>query len=426
MARGKRTLLQRVYSKPNLEKAWRGLNRSRPYSHGISNESIKDFDAVLHSNLRQIQQKLKSGSYAFSPVRGVTIPKKGKSSGFRPLRIAEIRDRVVLKAIANVIEPILVKRYKLNNQVSFAYRRHIGQRDAIQKMVQLFNDGKRIALKSDIIRFFDTVDRKILLSKYIFPVFYDNTINVLIEQGLNQEIGNRNELSEDEWIQFSSSEGGIPQGSALSPLLSNVYLSSFDKKMSSKHFGLIRYADDFIVMCESDKRAQEAYKTADEHLKNNLGLAIHEISEDPKSKTKILKPTQNPVEFLSVMFDGKKLWPSREKFNELKEKIREITEPGRHHDVIELLTKCKNLLVGWLAAFSYTDVDRYFKDIDELINRRLEFALHSMKWKLKNLEKTKEGKECLSAYQRKYSGLQTCEQIASSIRNNNGFRTINK
>jgi RNA-directed DNA polymerase len=409
------SLLKKVYSLKNLRRAWNLLNKQNKYSHGLSNETIEDFSKNPVANLKFIQKDLKSCQYNFSKLRGVTIPKKGKGGKFRPLRIADVRDRVVLKAIANVIEPVLDSEYNLSNEVSFAYRKGRGVREAIRRMVSFHEKQYHYILKSDIIKFFDTVDRGKLLKDYIFKSLPDLTINELIENGLNQEVGNKEDLTEDQLLCFQTSEGGIPQGSTLSPILSNVYLAPFDKHMTQMNFNLIRYADDFLVMCQTYDEAFKAYETARDYLKT-LGLSIDPPDSDPSMKTKILRPSQVPLEFLSVCYNGNEIYPSKENFNLFKERIRDITEWKESGTLLKLLIKTNNLVTGWLAAYSYTHVDKYFAEVDQLINVQLEYSLRKHNWKLRKLGKTKNNKDCLSNDQRKFSGIPFCHEIISKMR----------
>ncbi len=416
----KKSLLQRLHSIRSLESAWKNLRKSRDgKSHGLSGETIKVFQSNLSSNLRLVQQKLRDSAYVFSPLRAVTISKGKGSFDLRPLRIPEVRDRLVLKAIANTISPYLYEKYKVKNPAIFAYHSKLGAREAIEQIVSLYNSGKRVVLEADIRKFFDTVDRSYLLERMVYPCLPDDTIDGLIERGLAQEIGNLGELSVAARELFDASEQGIPQGNALSPLLSNVYLSPFDHEMLENKFSLVRYADDFVVMCASEEEANKAYKLARSILENQLKVQIYPLDTNNRESkaTRIVKPSTEPLEFLSVRFNGCNIWPSRDKVNALKERIREVTNPSDQTDVISLLTQCRNVLYGWLAAFSYTDVDRYFLELDELVDKQLAYAFRKMGLTLRKLAETKEKAVKLSAIQRRRTGIRTCEEFVSRIRN---------
>lgn len=400
---------------PNLEKAWRSLNK-RPKSHGISNETIENFGKNLRTNLKQIRFSLRNNQYEFHDVLAVKIPKANNPSSFRPLRVYEIKDRVVIKAVVNIIEPILQRKLKLRNDASFAYQKGLGAEYVYKRIMGLYNKGFRTILEADIERFFDTVNQDNLLQKYVFPNLRDTSLNELIKTALCREIGNKNEFDEEELQVFGDSHNGIPQGSSLSPLLSNIYLSSFDKQMLKKKYGLVRYADDFVVMCRDRKQAEEAFNFAKGVLEEELELKIHPLgTPDSDAKTKIIFPSQNPLKFLSIRFDGKIIYPDKKKVNELKKNIRLITE-NRKISVKDLLVGVERRLRGWLAAFHFTDVDRYFIEIDKTINECLAINLYRKDWKLKELEVNSGKRFQLNEKQRKLSGIPTCQDIIEEIR----------
>ena len=405
-----KTLLQEISYLRSLRKAWSNLNKSNPESRGISGITIRAFQANLDNNLKSIQRKLRKKKYQFSKLRAIAIHKHGKDP--RPLRIAEIRDRVVLKAISDKITPILESVYPINNEASFAYLSERNIKKAFERIKQLFNDGKRIAFKTDIRKFFDTVNQEELLETKIFTVLPDHSLNELLKRGLTLEIGNIHELSQNELKYFEESSSGIPQGNALSPLLSNIFLVDFDKELLNNEYGLVRYADDLVVMCKDEKEAYMVYELCRSLLKEK-GLEIHDLSRKKDSKTKIVHPTQEPLQFLSICFDGKNLWPTRSKYIDLRKKIRDVCDI-RNRDtqkIPDLLTSCEHLLRGWIAAFYFTNVERYFPKIDDYINESLSYALRVRDWKLKKLVDDK-----LSDEQRLFSGIPLCMEILTELR----------
>src|SRR5687767_1254170 len=173
-------LIGKVATKKNLEAAWRDVNRfARPQSHGMSEHTIQDFRLNYKKHLNDIRQELVEGKYSFGPPRGVTIAKKGGKK--RPLKIFDIRDRVVQRAVARVLETYLAKPFRLNNRASHAYLRKKSVNTAIRQMLKYHQQGFHIILEADIIDFFGTVNRDILLNETIFPRLPDTTINQLIK-----------------------------------------------------------------------------------------------------------------------------------------------------------------------------------------------------------------------------------------------------
>jgi RNA-directed DNA polymerase len=197
------------------------------------------------------------------------------------------------------------------------------------------------------------------------------------------EIGNKDNLPEEDWDLYPESAGGLPQGGYLSPLFSNIYLSDFDHTMIKNKYKLIRYADDFIVMCKTLEEAEGAYILTRYMLEDLLGLEMHpRVDKDKKARTRIIKITQTTIQFLGVHFNGVRIWPDSEKRKRLSEKLAAISSSSKN--VLELLTKMRNLMEGWVAAYGFTDLNTtYVKLIDDEVNRILWLSLKKFGWKLK-------------------------------------------
>lgn len=413
------SLLEEISKPATLKKAWASLNKSNKLSRGFNSETIEEFQSSLEKNIDEISNQLKKGTYKFSPVRGVLLQKKEKNK-YRPLRIQDVRDRLVCKAIVNCIDPILTPIFNLDNEASFAYRKNKGIDSAIRKMVDYYKSGYKIIFEADIIKFFDNVDSDILLCK-VYKALPDNSINELIKAGLSQEVGNLSEFTIDAH-HFEDSLNGIPQGNALSPLFANVYLATFDENILNKGYKLIRYADDFIVMCKDYKSAEEAYLFSKKFLEEELKLKIHELDKENKidSKTKISSPNHQQFKFLSICFNGSELWVDRKKVIQLKEKISEVTNVDKYPDLITVLTKTRNLVEGWLASFKFVDVDRDLKEIDDCLNINLnnvlrKFGFHLKSKHLQTINYGNENKEALTYEQRRRTGVKPCPVFLKSI-----------
>ncbi|MBP6732616.1 MAG: hypothetical protein KA149_11190 [Chitinophagales bacterium] len=419
------TLLENISTPQSLRNAWAKLNKTNKESKGLSTETIQEFQNALESNILEVSKQLKSGKFRFSKVRGVVIQKK-EPGKYRELRIAEIRDRLVLKAIALELDGLLSDEYALDNDCSFAYRKKRNIEDAIRRMVDLYKDGNTIILEADIKNFFGSVNRPKLLQE-IFSKLPDESLNGLIREGMDQDVGNLDELGEHQKL-FDESLSGIPQGNALSPLMANIYLSSFDKRMTSAGYKMIRYADDFIVMCRSYDEASNALALAKDELESNLGLTIHPISDphDEKGKTRIADPKYHKFSFLSIRFNGLELWVNEKKLLQLKELVREVTDVTDGQSLLQTLKKTKNLLEGWLAAFKFVNVDRDIDEIDSYINyqlfmsfRKMGFVLNSKHIGNVTINKTK--RQGLTPLQRMNSGIPLCRDFLNKMERNQIF-----
>lgn len=242
---------------PHLNKAWNLLNKENELSYGFSGSTIGDFAQELDSNIAEISKRLLDKTFRFSPTRAAIIKKdNGK---YRPLQIPEVRDRVVQKAMAILLEEQLNGILSKSDGVSFAYQQGKGVRDAALRMKSEYLKGGMVILKADIINFFDEVQKDKLLKEIIFPSLTDDSINKLIDESLSQKLKGLKSLKKHRAL-FQNAGKGIPQGNPLSPLLSNIYLSRFDAQLKDDGYSLIRYADDFIVVFGSDEEAREGYE----------------------------------------------------------------------------------------------------------------------------------------------------------------------
>jgi RNA-directed DNA polymerase len=304
----------------------------------------------------------------------------------------------------------LSTKFKLDNPASFAYLSHKGVQSAIKQMLQYHQEGCRFVLEADIVDFFGKVDINNLLHKIIFPNLQDTTINTLIEAAFRMEVGNLENLPEEDWDLYPESSSGLPQGGYLSPLFSNIYLSEFDQRMLEANFRLIRYADDFIVMCKTQEEAERAYDLSCKILENELNLKLHERNDTKKeAKTRIVTVTQKPIQFLGIRFNGSRIWPSDEKRQNLRYKLDRISRDPQ--DILALLTSIRNLLEGWVAAYGFTDLNtRYVESIDEEVNKYLWKALKKLQWKI--------SQSTLSIEQRANSGVKSAELYLANIRGN--------
>lgn len=412
-------LLNKISSVESLRLAWAKLEKFNKESHGLTGETIAEFELNKEDKILSISKRLQEGTYQFSPYRAVLIPKsKGK---FRPLQIPEVSDRVVIKAIAIELEEHFKELLEKSRGLSFAYQKGLGVKEAVEKINEYCQNGYSYVLEADLINFFGTVDKDSLLNDVVFKRLSDTTINTLIQQALNQSIGNLDSFNVEQKKYFENIDKGIPQGNALSPLLSNIFLSPFDLRLKDKGFKLVRYADDFVIMCTSEKECEEAYIECCTVLEE-LNLNIHKLEEG--GKTRIVNFNKHDtMDFLSVTFDGNVFYPSFANVERLKSKIRDVCNGKDKYCVSTLLIKIKNKLDGWASAFYYTNIQRYSSEIDAFINRQLYLSLAKMGWKFTasslgklphKFRHKNESPKCLSFLQRKNSGIPLCMELVNA------------
>ena len=412
-------LLNKISSVESLRLAWAKLEKFNKESHGLTGETIAEFELNKEDKILSISKRLQEGTYQFSPYRAVLIPKsKGK---FRPLQIPEVSDRVVIKAIAIELEEHFKELLEKSRGLSFAYQKGLGVKEAVEKINEYCQNGYSYVLEADLINFFGTVDKDSLLNDVVFKRLSDTTINTLIQQALNQSIGNLDSFNVEQKKYFENIDKGIPQGNALSPLLSNIFLSPFDLRLKDKGFKLVRYADDFVIMCTSEKECEEAYIECCTVLEE-LNLNIHKLEEG--GKTRIVNFNKHDtMDFLSVTFDGNVFYPSFANVERLKSKIRDVCNGKDKYCVSTLLIKIKNKLDGWVSAFYYTNIQRYSSEIDAFINRQLYLSLAKMGWKFTasslgklphKFRHKNESPKCLSFLHRKNSGIPLCMELVNA------------
>lgn len=373
-----RTLLDELASVEFLTNAWTLLRKDKEESHGYSGVTIGKYSQNLDSNISRLNRDLLGGNFRFSPTRAAIIKKdNGK---YRPLQIPEIWDRVVLKALSILLERELVSILSNNDEVSFAYQQGKGVREAVLKMKALsIEEGKEVILKVDIINFFEEVQKDELLNSIVFPNLKDNSISKLIEEAMSQKLKGLNRFKKEQKLLFKNAGKGIPQGNPLSPLLSNVYLSDFDQFLQNKGYSAIRYADDFIVLFQSIEEAAEGYELIRAYLIDNCGLRIHPLS-DNNNKTEIVLPKESDFSFLSVKFDGNEIYPGKSSLGYLKSKIAKTIRLGELNE--DLYKELHLHLDRWIALYSYMNIERYFKTIDDYVLVHLKKKFGSKKFKV--------------------------------------------
>ena len=286
-----------------------------------------------------------------SPVRRVHIPKPGRPNETRPLGIPTVRDRVVQRAIVSVIEPILDHQF---HDRSFGFRHGRGAHDALRVVEQKLQAGYFYVVDADLKGYFDTIPKDRLLA-LVKQHVSDSRMLKLIKLFLDQNI--LEELRE--W----SPVAGVPQGAVLSPVLSNLYLNPLDHQMAAEGFEMVRYADDFVVLCRSQSDAEAALAMITAWV-GAAGLTLH------PTKTKIVDSRVESFAFLGYSFRGDKIYPRRESLAKMKARIVELT-PRTRSGSIETISKDLNrVLRGWFLYFRHCRWTIY-KDLDANIRARL-------------------------------------------------------
>lgn len=343
-------LIDKVYAELNLYTAARKVT-AKEKAAGVDGQSCEAFEEHLLVETRQLCEQLKGQTYRPSAVRRVHIPKPGRTNETRPLGIPTVRDRVVQRAIVSVIEPILDHQF---HERSFGFRQGHGAHDALRIVEQKIQEGYVYVVDADLKGYFDTIpkDRLLkLIKEHISDSRMLNLIKLFLDQSILEELR--------EWTPIA----GVPQGAVLSPVLSNLYLNPLDHEMAEHGFEMVRYADDFVVLCRSEFEAEVALQVITEWVEQ-AGLTLH------PTKTKIVDSRSKSFAFLGYSFRGDKIYPRRESLAKMKARIKELTPRKRPGSIKSIAKELNRVLIGWFSYFRHCRWT-IFKDLDTKIRDRL-------------------------------------------------------
>lgn len=348
------SLIDKVSSVSNLRSAFAQVKRNRG-SAGVDRVTIGRFGERLEENLESLSSSLRNGTYRPQAIRRVWIPKPG-SREKRPLGIPTVRDRVVQTALRNVLEPIFERDFAAE---SYGFRPGRGAKDALRRVVELLDAGYVYVVDADLQSYYDTIPRQALLERVEAKVA-DGKVLTLLEGYLGQEVL--------ENAKYWTPEQGTPQGAVISPLLSNLYLDPLDHQMAQRGYAMVRYADDFVVLCRSESEAQRALAEI-EAWTTAAGLRLH------PEKTRIVDASQpGGFDFLGYHFERGYRWPSKKSLGKLKDKIRAKTKRTSGHSLQRIVSELRPTQRGWFAYFKHSHWTA-FRNLDSWIRMRLRSIL---------------------------------------------------
>jgi len=268
-----------LFSPQAMARAWLRV-RANGGGPGVDEETIRAFEAHLEANLEALRQELLRGTYRPRPVRRVLVPKP--DGGLRPLAIWALRDRVAQRVVYDYLEPIFEEEFL---DSSYGFRPGRGVEEAVRAILSHRDAGYRWVVDADIKRCFDSMDTGLLM-RLLRRRVRNRVVLRLIEAWLKARILNP--------ASGERGRAGTSQGGVLSPLLCNVYLHPFDLEMARRGLRLVRYADDFVILCRYKREAREAMAVAERALAR-LRLALN------PHKTRIVHFDQG-FRFLGVFF----------------------------------------------------------------------------------------------------------------------------
>jgi len=347
------SLMDKVYSPRTLERAWEQVRRNKGRG-GVDHETVEQFSRQSDRWLRELSESLRSGTYTPKPVRRVYIPKADGRK--RPLGIPAVRDRIVQTALRKVMEPIFEVEFC---EGSYGFRPHRGPKDALRRVDGLLKAGYTHVVDADLKSYFDSIPWTPLMD-LIRQRIADSRVLSLVEAYLEQGVMEGME----EWTPIH----GTPQGAVMSPLLSNLYLHPLDVRMRDAGYEMVRYADDFVVLCRMAEEAEGALKRIQQWVQE-AGLALH------PEKTRVVNMDEpGGFDFLGYHFEGGRRVPRRSSLRKFKEVIRRKTRRTNGWDLGTIIRKVNLTVRGWFAYFQHSHWS-VFQSLDGWIRMRLRSVL---------------------------------------------------
>ena len=351
------TLYDKIFAITNLQKAWEKVKRNKG-AGGIDKVTIEQYEKNKEINIQELHRLLKEKRYNPKAVKRVYIPKSdGK---LRPLGIPTIRDRIVQQAVVNVIESIFEKKFC---DCSYGFRPGRNAHQAIGKIKEYYEAGYQWVLDADIQAYFDNINHDILMN-FIEEEIIDGSVLKLIRAWLTAGV-----MDGMKEIKAST---GTPQGGVISPLLANIYLHHFDKRMSERGYRLVRYADDFVILCKLERKAERALEVVKEIIEGKLKLTIH------PDKTRIIH-FNNGFEFLGFKFYRKYTGPRAKSLDKFKEKVRQATRRQQGNNLRFVIKNLNPIILGWGNYYKRSYVKKLFTDLDKWIRMRIRAFIEKKK-----------------------------------------------
>src|SRR3972149_6528918 len=405
--------------KKNLEAAWRIVNRNglRSLSADTQRE-VEEFAKNAPTELTRIAKQIKQGKFKFQPAWGLLIEKEDKKKK-RPIVRASVSERIVQRAILDVVQKIPKIRKILNAGHNFGGVSEGGVSEAIGHAFKASQDHPYF-IRTDIKSFFAEVPREKAIAPILLAGAEGNQFSYIFLETVTTELDNLGSFTAEERALFPLDEIGVAQGSALSPLICNIYLQDFDKALNIKKRGVvcIRYIDDFILFAQNGRKAHAALQGARKML-SDLGLDAYDPAVDRKKAEEGL--VKDGFGFLGCEIHPSQIIPDADSRASIIQKVKKILDDGlkfakqpvaalkQKMTFAETILRVSNTVRGWGNTYFFCNDDRVFNQLDQKIDALVESFRRSYDARTKSLSVTERrlsiGVRLLADRKRNYSAF---------------------
>lgn len=354
-------MIEKVVHPYNLQKALRQVKVNKGNA-GVDGRKVSELMEYFREHKTVLLKSLKEMDYQAQPILGVEIPKgNGKT---RLLGVPTVTDRLLQQAVSQVLLPKFEFGF---NENSYGFRPKKSARQAVGKALEYIHEGNVFIVDIDLKTFFDEVDHCLLMNLLYQKVKCPSTLK-LIRRWLRAPIQINGKLQKR--------RKGVPQGSPISPLLSNILLNELDKELARRKLRFVRYADDFSIYTKNENDAKITLRAIERYLRTKLKLSIN------KEKSGIRKPHQFQLlgfGFVSTYKKGDRgkfqLVVSTQAWRRLKMKLKAITRKTTALSFDERIAKINEVQRGWMNYFQGTNIYMKLRNLDSWLRNRLRYCI---------------------------------------------------
>jgi RNA-directed DNA polymerase len=335
--------LAQIATMTNLRAAWRAVRRNRGDA-GLDGVTLQDFQTNVETYLQRIQQELRAHTYTPEALRHVALSKRDGRR--RCISIPTVADRVVQHAILTVLEPCFEPTFA---PCSYGFRPGRSAHQAAFAVCQSLQAGCQWVVEADLKDFFDTLDWTVLRQALATQIADPHVLDLI-----------------QRFLQAGALRGphahsltqGTPQGAVFSPLAANVYLTGFDRLMTTRGYNLVRYGDDFVTLHRTQEEARAALAYMREVLEGQLKLRLH------RDKTGITDCQHLSFEFLSFRFANAAISPAPQAVERFQNRVRQLIDATHQKGLAAVIERLNPLIRGWGEYFKIGQVSVLYQQLD--------------------------------------------------------------